>query len=770
MDSKAPKRRGRIVGLPFKEDVIITTDKWGIPRIKAANESDLYMAQGYIHASERLWQMESIRRFASGTLSEIAGEKFLELDHFARLAGFPEVCHRAVTGLSEDTKTQAEAYLSGINEFIRTHQNRLPLEFRSIGLKPAPWTLDDVTANLVVNSWYLQTNYLEEILAIRTRKKLSREQWDALIPGMSAFEDENLPEDTYFENFRELNIGKFLPAAYSFYKEFKLICGASNNWVTSDGPGGKPLVANDPHLGIQVPQIWFACGLECPGTEILGVGMPGFPGIIIGRTPTVAWGFTNVMTDIVDLFVLRINPETKTCIVNGEETALIVRKEIYILPDGGKETRTVYESPHGPLITEIEPDTDSAVALKWYGTLPEDTVNDRSGEGILAFSKVKIVSDLKKYGSYLATIGQNIVAGDTEGNILWQATGSIPIRRGYSGRLPADGSADHDWIGFVPYEEMPCSENPAEKYIATANHRTVPPDSKVMPTWSWAQPWRIWRIRERLESMGKPTAEKFMELQNNTFSTRPAHLLGALLDCELTDHRAIELTEILKGWDGNCGKHSTACLVFNQLPVQISEILLRGYIGDDLELYYTLLPFFTSLLESITKDSNVLGLFPDKNSEVYTVGTLMEKALVEIWKGLSQRYGRNPRRWQWGAFHKLLYRHPGAEGRLKSWLLNRGPWPADGDWTTVNVSGFSMSVKPGEVTTIPSMRFIASLEDKDANILCLPLGQSGRPGSRFYDNFILRYRTGGYVPFPMRPQGASGRTGGVLVLSSSRDS
>ena len=770
MDSKAPKRRGRINGLPFKKDVTITTDKWGIPRIKAANESDLYMAQGYIHASERLWQMESIRRFASGSLSEIAGEKFLELDHFARLARFPEVCRRAVKGLSENTKSYAEAYLKGINEFINTHQNRLPLEFRSIGLEPAPWTLDDVTANLVVNSWYLQTNYLEEILAIRSRNKLTRAQWDALIPGMSAFEDEKLPKDAYFENIRELNIGKFLPAAFSFYREFKLICGASNNWVTSDGPGGKPLVANDPHLGIQVPQIWFACGLECPGTEILGVGMPGFPGIIIGRTPTVAWGFTNVMTDIVDLFVLRVNPETKTCIVNGREQPLIPREESYTLPGGRVETRTVYESPHGPLLTEIGPETDAAVALKWYGTMPDDKMNDRTGEGILAFSKVKRVSDLKKYGAYLATIGQNIVAGDTEGNILWQATGSIPIRSGYSGRLPADGSAGHDWIGFVPYKEMPCSENPAEKYIATANQKTVAPDSTVIPTWSWAQPWRIWRIRERLEAMGKPTVEKFMKLQNDTLSTRPAHVLGALLDCELNDSRAVELAGILRGWDGSCVKHSTACLVFNRLPIQISEILLRESLEDDLELYYTLLPFFTSLLESITKDSGVLELFPDKNSNVYTVGTLMEKALIRIWEGLSQRYGKNPRRWQWGAFHKLLYKHPGAEGKLKSWLLNRGPWPADGDWTTVNVSGFSMSVDPGKVTTIPSMRFIASLADRDENLLCLPLGQSGRPGNRFYDNFALKYRNGGYVPFPMQPKGSSGSAGGVLVLSSSMNS
>jgi len=285
-----------------------------------------------------------------------------------------------------------------------------------------------------------------------------------------------------------------------------------------------------------------------------------------------------------------------------------------------------------------------------------------------------------------------------------------------------------------------------------------------MPTWSWAQPWRIRRIHGRLKSMGKPSKEQFMSLQNDEFSSRAAHVLKTLLNCQFPDPRAEKLAGILRNWDGYCGKHSRACLVFNWLPTQISEILLRGLLEDDLELYYTILPFFTSLLESITRDVKVLELFPDSNGEIHTLESLMEKALIGIWEGLSGRFGGNPRRWKWGRYHKLHYRHPGGEGKIKSWLLNRGPWPAGGDWTTVNVSGFSLSADPGEVTTIPSMRFIASLADKNDNILCLPLGQSGRPGNRFYDNFTTKFRSGSYVPFPMEPQGRAGRAGGVLLL------
>lgn len=768
MDRRAPKRRGRIEGLPLSGDVTITTDKWGIPRIEAENESDLYLAQGYVHASERLWQMESIRRFASGRLSEIAGERLLELDHFARLADFPEVCRRAVDALSNESRVQIEAYLTGINNFIESRKGRYPLEFTSSGIEPAPWTISDVTANLVVNSWWLQTNYLEELLAIRTRKKLSRAQWDAIIPGMSAFDGSSLPKDEYFENLRDKNIGKFISAAYSFYKEFKIICGASNNWASSRGPGGKPLVANDPHLGAQLPQIWFACGLQCPGTDILGVGMPGFPGIIIGRTPTVAWGFTNVMTDIVDLYVVSIDPGKMTCLVNGKTHPITSREETYHLPAGGKELRRIYRTPHGPVLTEISDKTDAVVSLKWYGTLSDNAISDRTAEGLLSFPDISTTEDIRKYGSYLSTVGQNIVAGDSDGQILWQATGSIPLRQGYSGRLPADGSSDHDWVGFVPFEEMPHSKNPEEAYIATANNRTVAADSKVMPTWSWAQPWRIRRIREQLEAMGQPTIEKFAALQNDNISVRPEHVLKNLLNCRLTDHRALELAGILRGWDGDCGVNSTACLIFNLIPTRISEILLRKLIGEDLELYYNILPFFTSLLESISRDPGVLDLFPDEYGEILSLDDLMNRALKGVWDILALRFGKKPNKWKWGAYHTLHYRHPGSKGALTSWLLNRGPWPADGDWTTVNVCGFSLTVDPGESTTIPSVRFIASLADKDKNLICLPLGQSGRPGSRFYDNFAPKYRKGGYVPFPMRPSGRAGRAGGILVLGGSQ--
>jgi penicillin amidase len=163
----------------------------------------------------------------------------------------------------------------------------------------------------------------------------------------------------------------------------------------------------------------------------------------------------------------------------------------------------------------------------------------------------------------------------------------------------------------------------------------------------------------------------------------------------------------------------------------------------------------------------VLELFPGPNGKIFTLKDLIEKVLICIWESASVKYGRNPRRWKWGRYHKLHFRHPGAEGKIKSWLLNRGPWPSGGDWTTVNVSGFSLSTDPGEVTTIPSMRFIASLADKDDNFICLPLGQSGRPGNRFYDNFTLKFRNGGYIPFPMSVQGRSGRAGGVLLLKKS---
>lgn len=763
LDSKSPATRGSIAGPQLNSDVRVHTDRWGIPRIQAADEHDLFSAQGWVHASQRLWQMEALRHLTAGRLAEIAGRGMLELDHFARIAGFPSICRRAAEGLSETSKVKIDSYLNGVNSFIEAHRGKLPLEFRSAGVEPEPWTRVDAMANLVVNSWYLQTNYLEEVLAVRARRKLSRAQWDAILPGMNAFDGEPIPEDRYFEKLRDCEIGAFHPATYAFYKEFPVICGASNNWAVADGPGGRPLIANDPHLGVQLPQIWFACGLSCPGTDLLGVGMPGFPGIVIGRTPEVSWAFTNVMTDIVDLYVLPIDPVKMTCTINGKKHALSVREEEFSLAGGQKEIRKIITSPHGPLMTEVNSRTDAAVALKWYGTLADEVVEDKTAEGILEFASVRNLKDLRTCAEKLSTVGQNIVAGDIHGNIMWQATGSVPRRQGYSGRLPADGSTNHDWKGFVPFDSMPRSENPDNRRLITANHRTVEADSPVMPTRAWAQPWRFWRIRDVLDSMNSYTTANFAVLQNDTVSLRPGHVLPVLLDMEFSDSRARELAEILADWDGDCHSESRACLIFNLLPGQICEILLRHIMGEELDLYYTLLPFFTGIMESIAADPRVIELFPAEDGSTPGLPGLVEEALLRIHRELTRTMGSNTRKWEWGRWHTLHFRHAGSKPGITSWMLNRGPWPAGGDWTTVNVCGFSLITDPGEATTIPSMRFISSLADKDENIICLPLGQCGRPGNRHYDDFAPLYRRGDYVPFPMDP-GKTGKGGRMLIL------
>ncbi len=698
--------------------------------------------------------METTRRFASGRLSEIAGEETLELDHFARIAKFPEFCTRAETGMSAENRIKVQAYLNGVNCYIDSCAGKLPLEFRILKIRPEKWSLGDAMANLAINSWYLQTNYLEEILAIVTRTKLNRKQWDRLIPGMSAFHNEELPEDDYFEQLRSLNIGEFLPAAFSFYKEFKVLVGASNNWAVSNGPGAKPLVANDPHLGIQLPQIWFACGLSCPSMEILGVGMAGFPGIIIGRTPSVAWGFTNVMTDIVDLFVVPVDVLQKTCTINGVKHPLKSREETYGLPNGKHSTRTIYSTPHGPLLTNLSPDCNAAVALKWYGTLPESVLNDTTANGILSLPYVRNIQELRTSASQLTTIGQNIVAGDSSGNISLQASGSVPLRTGYSGRLPANGGISHQWSGFKDFKDMLYSENPKQGLLATANNRTISADEPNPPSRSWAQTWRIDRIISCLESMEVYDFKTFAALQTDRTSVRPGRLLPTLLAHDFTDTRAVHLARILKEWDGNCHKNSTECLVFNLLPQHMAERLLRVRLGKHLDLYLSLMPLYPSFVESFVSDPGGITLFADTPNPIQSLGELVESALVGIWEELSSTMGKKPARWRWGHRHKLYYRHSGAKNRVAAWLLNRGPWPEGGDWSTVNVSGFSYLADPNEVTAIPSMRFIASLAAADDNWLCLPLGQSGRPGSRHYDKFSGLFRRGEYIRFPMSPSGS----------------
>ncbi len=770
--------KGRIQGLPVSEPVEVLQDELGIPHIFAANGKDLVTAQGYIHARDRLWQMESSRRVTTARLAEAAGPALLELDHFSVLAGFSRVRRRAISALTPENRELLEAYAAGINAYIDSSAGRIPLEYRTLGIRPVHWSVEDLCGVLPLNAWFLQTNFHEELVALLARDRLDSNSFAEIFPSGPGAQ---LPEESFFSRYGSARVPPLLPAATAFYPELASMGGGSNNWAVRSGEGGLPMVANDPHLAMMVPSVWHVCHLSCPGMNVAGVAMPGVPGIIIGRNEQVAWAVTNVMTDIVDLYMVRIDPDRPTRYLAGGEWHEMEQETVQI-PVRGQEpvSRTIYRTVHGPIITEVAEGYDAVAALKWYGTLPEDAFEDTTINGFFSLFRSRTVDDVMEAGRLFKSVGQNLVCGDTEGNIAWHATGLVPVRNGYSGRVPADGSKRGDgssgsdgWTDFLPYDRLPSSKNPPEGYIATANNRTVSPDSPEHITYSWTAPYRRARIASLLEKLERPTLEDLQEIQRDVYVLQADRLLPKLLAFAYTKPNAVRAAAILEKWDRVADRASTGTLIFSVFLTEFERLLLCERLGKAYAAYISIAPMFYSAVEAALTEGNVDHLLEKTKYGTDGLGALCEDALSRSVRIVEASLGKNMRRWRWGRLHTYRFSHAGSTGPFTRWLLDRGPHAAPGTPTTVNVSAFNPanlftgsrkeSGSGGErvgrrreyqALTIPSMRFTASLADPDRTFIMAPMGQSGRPGNRHYDDMIRRWIEGTVVPLPLSRDGA----------------
>ena len=753
---KSPSRLSRhISGLPLDRPVEILWDRIGIPHIFAQNERDLYTAQGFVHAHDRLWQMETLRRISAGTLAQLVGAKAVELDHFCRLAGFRDLQRRALSRTDPSYRPLLEGYVSGINAYLDWIGGDWPLEFRSLKKAPARWSWEDLFAPGTVTAWFLQTNYLEEILALQLRGRVQWQQWRELFGSDPRV---HLPEEDFFRRWRTVKIGRFLPAALAFYPHLNVPSGGSNNWVVAKAEGGKPLLANDPHLDSGVPQTWYFCHLSCPTLNVCGSSMPGLPGIVIGRNEKSAWGFTNAMTDCVDLYVFRVEPDHPTRYTVGQKSYEMERLEETIHVAGAPSRQvTIYRTCHGPVITEIQPGIEAVATLKWYGTLAEGEMEENSYNGFEGLMRSNSANQVIEAARQMGSIGQNIVCADTDGHIGWIASGRIPKRRGYTGHLPADGSSGTQrWAGFVPAEENPHSIDPEEGWIVTANHRTVDDSYPHHITYSWCPAYRHDRIVEMLGGLSEYTVGAFQEMQRDVHSRQAEVLLPGVLQRSYTDPLATEAVSLLRGWDFRLTAGSRGGLVFQVFYHAFIEVLTEDLFADALPIYLSVIPLFHSVAETYLdpERETATELLAGRNLD-----RICEQALVRTMGYLEKALGNNRARWSWGALHRYHYEHPGAAGLLPSWLLNRGPYPAGGSPFTVNMANYNLARSGGPrrqytVTTVPSLRMVTSLADRDRTFIMGPMGQSGRPGHPHYADMIVPWIHGQGVPLPLSREGA----------------
>ena len=583
--SALPQVDGQIQMRGLTAPVSIMRDSHGVPTIEAASFEDLYFAQGYVTAQDRLWQMDGMRRYAAGELSEILGADFVEHDREQRILGMRVAARKTLELASPENRQHFEAYARGVTAFIESHLNRLPLDFRILHYQPRPWTPEDsALIGGQMNQDLTHYTYRNSLTREKILAKLGPELTADLYVNSSVHDhpptvshsvaskpanDEDDDDDSGPEN----SMTRTIQPSPEEFLEPSLLAG-SNNWVISGAHtvSGKPLLSNDMHLGHQMPNLWYEAHLKSGALDVVGVTLPGMPYVIVGHNQRIAWGFTNVGGTVEDVYIETFNANAHVLTPDGWKDAIHRRETIHI-KNQHDDFVDVVVTRHGPIITSLLPGETRQVALRW--TLYEGTRNP--------FFEVF---------SQLDAPGQNVVYADVDGNIGYHTTGKIPIRASGDGSIPEDGSNNlHEWTGYIPYDKLPSIYNPPSGIIATANSRITPDKYPNSISTGWEAPWRSERIYQVLESGKKFSAADMLALQTDIYSSfdqfAAERFVYAVDHARSPSARVKQAAEIMRGWDGRMTANSAAPTLAFKARSELGRLLLEGKLGPASGIHYS---------------------------------------------------------------------------------------------------------------------------------------------------------------------------------------
>jgi penicillin amidase len=748
----APSRpsQGEIVLPGLEQPVEVLRDRWGIPHIYAKTQRDLFRAQGYVVAQDRLWQMEMWRRTGEGTLAEVLGPSAIPRDRFARLVKYRGDMEAEWTSYAPDAKEIIEAFVAGVNAAIAARKGRLPVEFGLLGFEPAPWTPEACITRMA--GYIMMRNAASEV----TRAQLVREVGpeaaaeiappDPLIPieipkglDLSAIDD------------------RILADARAAGGSIDLRHEGSNNWTVSGAltKTGKPILANDPHRTIAIPALRYLAHLVGPGWNVIGAGEPALPGVAAGHNDRVAFGFTIVGIDQQDLYVEELNPADPIEYRHrGAWRKMdVVREEIRVRGRAEPERVELRFTVHGPVIFEDRA-KNRAFSLRWVGREP----------GTAGYLACLSMNRARNWDQFLGSLdrwkipSENLVYADVEGNIGWMAAGLTPIRKGWSGLLPVPGNGDYEWQGFRPMAELPKLFNPPQGYIATANHNILPAGYPHPLGHEWASDWRFRRIDEVLRSRKGWTVADFEALQHDEHSLPARRLVPLLKDFQAPDAEAREAARNLLAWDRVLRKESSEAAIFEVWLRKLLPKLAAKRLPPKLAAGRPSLEVAIRWLE----DPPLQVFGPDAAGER---DRLLVQSLSEALAELRQKLGADPARWSWGALHQVHFLHPlGKNDDLRK-LLDRGPAARGGDANTVNNTSAAADYRQ---THGASFRMIADLSDWDRSVATSAPGQSGEPGSPHYDDLLPLWAEGRYFPLVFSRAAVERETRERLLLKPAR--
>ena len=767
--------------------VTVYRDDDGITHIYATTAHDLFFAQGYIHAQDRFWQMDTWRHIGRGRLAEMFGASQVETDAFLRTLGWERLAEQEFADLPAQDKAILQAYADGVNAYLKDHTGAaLSLEYAVLGLtnpayRPAPWRPTDTLVWAKVMAWDLRGNMQAEIERAILLGTLTPEQVADLFPEYpfdrhpvivpeQSGQGHRISGEVAAPDWKTLR-----PLLTSVVRSFAAVeawtgpAGAgvgSNNWVIAGSrtATGMPLLANDPHLSAQMPAIWYEVGLHCMQKtpdcpyELYGFSFAGAPGVIIGHNDRIAWGFTNVGPDVADLYIEKINPQNPYQYkVNGHWVDMQVRHEVLQVAGGEPVELEVRITRHGPIISDtygklkdfaqkagVPVPPHYAIALKWTALQPTRTIR-----AILAMNRAQNWEEFRQAVSLFDVPAQNMVYADVEGHIGYQTPGLIPIRRaGHDGTLPVPGWTDeYEWQGFIPFDELPHVFDPPKGYIATANNAVVGPDYPYLITKDWDYGYRAARIVHLIESAPGPIdADYIARMQMDNFDASAAFLVPLLQKMDLQDAHLAQRRALFAGWDFQMNMDSAPAALYaafwnHLLADTFHDELPKDYWPQGSSRWFEVVYHLVQRPDSPWWD--------DKSTPtVETRDDIFRRAFAEAVAELEARFGPDPHRWAWGKMHTLTLRNQtlGKSGIAPiEALFNRGPYPTSGSASVVNATSWDAR-KGYEVAWLPSMRMIVDLSDLSRSLAIHTTGESGHAYHPHYVDMTDMWRLGQYHP------------------------
>ena len=739
-----PQTSGVIELAGLGAEVEVLRDPHGIPHIFAKSEADAQFALGFVHAQDRLWQLEMNRRIGSGRLAEVLGSTALDTDRFLRTLGIRRTAEANLRHLDADSRRLLGAYAAGVNAFLAT-KPVLPPEFWILRVTPEPWSEVDSAAWTKMMAWDLGGNWRNELLRLQLASRLPTSAIQEFLPPYPGDAPAALPDLREF--YGELE----KPPAQLSLDPAATQGGASNSWVVSGArsASGKPLLANDPHLGLTAPGVWYFAHLHAPGLDAIGATLPGVPGIIIGRNQHIAWAATNTGPDVQDLYLEKLDGAGGYIGPEGPRVFVMLRETIKV-KGADDEPLTVRISRHGPVISDVMRSAleatprGHALALAWTA-LAED---DRSLAGLFKLERATDWKSFVEATRDLQAPQQNMSYADVAGNIGFIAPGRIPVRKPENrlqGLAPAPGwDARYDWAGFIAFDELPRSFNPAAGKIITANQKIVPPRYPHFITSEWQAPYRARRIDELLEAVQRHDRASFARMQADIVSPAARELLPRMLAIAPSSPEIGAVLKRLAAWDGTMSADRAEPLIFAAWWREFTRALYADELGPAFRAAWSERAVFVS---HVLKDQ--MHWCDDvRTQRVESCDELLSASLEKALADLRRRYGADPARWIWGTAHEARQRH--RPFSRNAWL--RGYFditvPSGGDSYTLNVGrmDFADDAEPYANRHAASLRAIYDLADPEASVFIHPGGQSGNPLSADYRSFAALWARGEYVP------------------------